>query len=262
MARERRKGIVGKVKRRLGRALADYAMTADGDTLLVALSGGKDSFALLHILQTRKKWIPITYHLRPVHVMLGESEDGLRVERLKVQVAALGLQLELIETDIADRLTNYDLPESPCFHCARWKRKALFDYAKKHAVSKIAFGHHRDDILETALLNLFYGSSFSTMRPHQELFSGGLTLIRPLAYLDEDEVIAYCRHHGLPTDSLPCPFQEATGKRKAMKELLANLQRDNPKVKNSLFHALHNVREEYLLGSLPIKCRPKGQNIF
>ena len=249
MARERRKGIVGKVKRRLGRALADYAMTADGDTLLVALSGGKDSLALLHILQTRKKWIPITYHLRPVHVTLGESEDRQRVERLSDQVAVLGLRLELIETDIAARLVNHDLPESPCFHCSRWKRKVLFDYAEKHAINKIAFGHHRDDILETALLNLFYGSSFSTMRPRQDLFSGRLTIIRPLAYLDEDEVVAYCRHHGLPSESRPCRFQEATGKRKAMKELLTNLQKDNSKVKNSLFHALHNVREEYLLGS-------------
>ena len=182
--------------------------------------------------------------------MLGEREDEFRVERLKEQVDALGLQLELIETDIANRLRSSDLPESPCFHCSRWKRTALFGYATKNAVKKIAFGHHRDDILETALLNLFYGSSFSTMRPHQELFSGKLTLIRPLAYLDEDEVIAYCRHHGLPTDSLPCPFQEATGKRGAMRELLTKLQKDNPKVKNSLFHALHNVREEYLLGPL------------
>lgn len=250
MARERRKGIVGRVKRRLGRALADYAMTADGDTLLVALSGGKDSLALLHILQTRKKWIPITYHLRPVHVTLGESEDRQRVARLFDQVTALGLHLEVIETDIADRLIYHDLPESPCFHCSRWKRKALFDYAAKHDIGKIAFGHHRDDILETALLNLFYGSSFSTMRPHQELFSGCLTIIRPLAYLDEDEVVAYCRHHSLPIDSLPCRFQKVTGKRAAMKDLLANLQKDNPKVKNSLFHALHNVRKEYLLGDI------------
>ena len=259
MARERRKGIVGRVKRHLGRALADYAMTADGDTLLVALSGGKDSLALLHILQTRKKWIPITYHLRPVHVTLGESEDQQRVARLDEQVAVLGLQLEVIETDIADRLDNHELPESPCFHCSRWKRKALFDYAAKHAVSKIAFGHHRDDILETALLNLFYGSSFSTMRPHQELFSGRLTIIRPLAYLDEDEVLAYCRHHSLPTDSLPCRFQKATSKRKAMKELLANLHKDNSKVKNSLFHALHNVRDEYLLGETNCLGREVGE---
>ncbi|MBN2810169.1 MAG: tRNA 2-thiocytidine(32) synthetase TtcA [Deltaproteobacteria bacterium] len=257
MARERHKGIVGTVKRRLGRALSDYAMTADGDTLLVALSGGKDSLALLHILQTRKKWIPISYQLRPVHVLLGESEDGLRLERLNAQVAALGLRLELIETDIAARLRRDDLPENPCFHCSRWKRRALFDFAEKNGLRKLAFGHHRDDILETALLNLFYGSSFSTMRPRQELLAGRMTIIRPLAYLDEAEVVAYCRQHGLPIDSPPCAHRLANGKRNIVKTLLNDLQKDNAKVKNSLFHALHNVREEYLLGSSPIKYRPQ-----
>jgi len=246
MARERRKGILGKVKYRLGRALADYQMTSDGEVLMIALSGGKDSLALLHILQTRQAWIPISYRLRPVHVTLGETADAGRVERLRREVAALGLELELIETDIGARLKAGGLSESPCFHCARWKRKALFDYAATQGIAKIAFGHHRDDILETALLNLFYGSSFSTMRPHQVLFSGRLTLIRPLAYLDEDEVVAYCRRHDLPIDSLPCPFQQEDGKRRAMKALLARLQADNPKVKNSFFHALHNVRFEYL----------------
>ncbi len=247
MARERRKGVLGRVRRGLGRALADYQMTADGDTLLVALSGGKDSSALLHTLQTRKKWIPITYNLIPVHVTLGEREDRQRVERVSAQAEALGLELKVLESDIAFRLENQDLPESPCFHCSRWKRKLLFDYATQENIAKIAFGHHRDDILETALLNLFYGSSFSTMRPHQELFSGRLTIIRPLAYLDEKDVIAYCNHYALPVDSPSCRFQRADSKREAMKELLANLEKDNSKVKTSLFHALRNVRQEYLL---------------
>ena len=247
MARERRKGILGRVKRSLGRALADYRMTEDGDTLIVALSGGKDSSALLHILETRKAWIPVTYELKPVHVTLGEHEDQLRVERLYEQTEALGLKLEVLESDIALRLDNCELPENPCFHCSRWKRKLLFDYAARENIGKIAFGHHRDDILETALLNLFYGSSFSTMRPHQELFSGHLTIIRPLAYLDEKDVISYCSHYSLPLDSPPCRFQKASGKRAAMKELLQNLEKDNSKVRKSLFHALRNVRQEYLL---------------
>ncbi|MBN2705284.1 MAG: tRNA 2-thiocytidine(32) synthetase TtcA, partial [Deltaproteobacteria bacterium] len=137
-------------------------------------------------------------------------------------------------------------PESPCFHCARWKRNALFDFAARFGIGKIAFGHHRDDILETALLNLFYGSSFSTMRPRQELFAGRLTIIRPLAYLDEDEIVAYCQRYQLPIVSPACPFQGEDGKRRAMKALLGRLQADNPKVKDSFFHALHNVRHEYL----------------
>jgi len=247
MARERRKGVLGRVKRRLGRALADYQMTSDGDTLLVALSGGKDSSALLHILQIRKQWIPIDYNLVPVHVALGENEDRCRVERLYEQTAALGLNLKVLESDIALRLEHQELPESPCFHCSRWKRKMLFDYAVEKNIAKIAFGHHRDDILETALLNLFYGSSFSTMRPHQELFSGQLTIIRPLAYLDEKDIISYCRHFALPLDSPPCRFLKGNSRREAMKDLLIGLEKDNPKVKNSLFHALRNVRYEYLL---------------
>ncbi len=247
MARERRKGVLGRVKRSLGRALADYRMTADGDTLLVALSGGKDSSALLHILETRKAWIPISYKLKPVHVTLGEHEDRRRVERLFEQTEALGLKLEVLESDIALRLEHGGLPESPCFHCSRWKRKLLFDYAERENIGKIAFGHHRDDILETALLNLFYGSSFSTMRPYQELFSGRLTIIRPLAYLDEKDVIAYCSHYSLPLDSPVCRFQKKSSKREAMKKLLKDLEKDNPKVRKSLFHALRNVRQEYLL---------------
>lgn len=246
MSSERRKGLLGRLRRRLGRALADYAMTSDGDRILVAVSGGKDSLALLHILQTRKSWIPIDYELLPVHVTLGEEADRGRVDLLEKELAALGLELTLIETDIAGRLAAGGLPESPCFHCARWKRKALFDYAGRQGLAKIAFGHHRDDLLETALLNLFYGSSFSTMRPHQVLFSGRLTLIRPLAYVEETEIIAYCRRYQLPLAAPECPFQGSDSRRRAMKDLLAGLQDDNPKVKSSLFHALHNVRHEYL----------------
>ena len=247
MARERRRGIEGRIRRRLGRALADYSMTADGDELIVALSGGKDSLALLHILETRKAWIPVSYRLRPVHVSLGEGGSHERVEHLRRQVAGLGLELEVVATDIAFRLNTETLTESPCFHCARWKRKALFDFAAREKILKIAFGHHRDDLLETALMNLFYSSNFSTMRPRQELFDGRLIIIRPLAYLDEADIISYCRRKNLPIDSPPCPFQEENGRRRAMKELLLRLERENPQTRDSIFHALWNVRRQYLL---------------
>ena len=247
MARERRRGVEGRIRRRLGRALADYQMTADGDELIVALSGGKDSLALLHILETRKAWIPVSYRLRPVHISLGEGGSRERIIHLERQVEALGLQLEVVETDIGHRLASETLSESPCFHCARWKRKALFDYAAREKLTKIAFGHHRDDLLETALMNLFYASNFSTMRPRQDLFSGRLTIIRPLAYLDEADIISYCHLKNLPIESPPCPFQSKNGRRKAMKALLARLETENPQTRDSLFHALWNVRHEYLL---------------
>jgi tRNA 2-thiocytidine biosynthesis protein TtcA len=247
MARERRRGIEGRIRRRLGRARADSEMTAAGDKVLVARSGGKASLARLHILEPRKAGIPVSYRLRPVHVSLSEGGSSERVIHLRNQVAALGLELEVVETDIGRRLATETLSESPCFHCARWKRKALFDYAAGEQITKIAFGHHRDDLLETALMNLFYASNFSTMRPRQDLFGGRLVIIRPLAYLDEADIIAYCRKKDLPIESPPCPFQSENGRRRAMKELLRKLEAENPQTRDSLFHALWNVRNEYLL---------------
>jgi len=247
MSGVRRGGVEKRIRRRLGRALSDYQMTADGDTLLVALSGGKDSLALLHILETRKAWIPVDYRLRPVHISLGETESRDRVSKLREFTEKLKLTLEVVETTIGHRLTTEQLSENPCFHCARWKRKALFDYAAQEKITKVAFGHHRDDLLETALMNLFYSSNFSTMRPRQELFGGRLTILRPLAYIDEADIVSYCCLKQLPLESLPCPYQASDSRRQAMKSLLAGLQAENRQVRDSLFHALWNVRSDYLL---------------
>ncbi len=246
-----------RVRRRVGRALGDYAMTAAGDRILVAVSGGKDSLALLHILQTRQAWIPLSYQLQPVFVSLGEDDDRPRLAAARSLADRLELPLAVIETDIGRRLRAGNLPESLCFHCSRWKRKALFRYARDHGLDKIAFGHHRDDIIETALLNLFYGSNFSTMVPHQRLFNGTLSLIRPLAYLEEADVVSYCRHHGLPLLQPPCVFQDADQKRLQLRRLLAALAADNPRVKDSIFHALGNVRREYLLDA----SRPENLSV-
>jgi tRNA 2-thiocytidine biosynthesis protein TtcA len=247
MSRKRHKGIQSRVRSKVGRALADYSMTTDGDRLLVAVSGGKDSLALLHILETRKSFIPIDYQLEPVFVSLGESDDQPRLRVLELVCRNLGLKLHVVGTDIGQRLRRGDLPESNCFHCSRWKRRALFERARKEQINKIAFGHHRDDIIETALLNLFYGSNFSTMVPHQRLFNGTFSLIRPLAYLDEQEVIAYCRLQNLPVDQPPCRFAADEQKRMRIRNLLALLENDNPRIKGSIFHALKNVRSDYLL---------------
>ena len=247
MSRKRRQGIQGRVRSKVGRALADYSMTRDGDRLLVAVSGGKDSLALLHILETRKSFIPVDYQLEPVFVSLGEDDDRARLRLLESVCRNLGLKLQVVSTDIGRRLRRGDLPESNCFHCSRWKRRALFEWARKEQISKIAFGHHRDDIIETALLNLFYGSNFSTMIPHQRLFNGALSLLRPLAYLDEREVIAYCRLYNLPVDQPPCRFAADDQKRMQIRDLLLRLEKDNPRVKSSIFHALKNVRADYLL---------------
>ncbi len=247
MSRKRHKGIQTRIRSKVGKALADYAMTADGDRLIVAVSGGKDSLALLHILETRKSFIPIDYQLEPVFVSLGEYDDRARLLLLESVCRTLGLRLHVVGTNIGQRLRRGNLPESSCFHCSRWKRRALFEWARVENICKIAFGHHRDDIIETALLNLFYGSNFSTMVPHQRLFSGSISIIRPLAYLDEKEIISYCAQKGLPVDLPSCRFAASDQKRIRIRNLLKQLQDDNPRIKGSIFHALKNVRTDYLL---------------
>ncbi|MBN2232759.1 MAG: tRNA 2-thiocytidine biosynthesis protein TtcA [Deltaproteobacteria bacterium] len=247
MTTPRYRGIMRRIRSKIGRALDDYAMTADGDRLLVAVSGGKDSLALLHMLATRRAWIPIDYTLVPAFVSLGEAEDREREAPVRRLTAELGLPLEVIETDIGRRLQAGGLPESNCFHCSRWKRRALFERARELKIAKVAFGHHQDDFIETALLNLFYGSNFSTMHPHQRLFAGRLALIRPLVYISAAEVICYCRRHSLPLDQPPCGFQAADARRLRVRRLLAELTRENPRVRGSIFHALGNVRPDYLL---------------
>lgn len=247
MTAPRYRGLMRRIRAKIGQALCDYAMTVDGDRLLVAVSGGKDSLALLHLLATRRAWIPIDYTLIPAFVSLGEPEDRQREALIRQLTAALGLPLEVIETDIGRRLRAGGLPESTCFHCSRWKRRALFERARELEIAKIAFGHHQDDFIETALLNLFYGSNFSTMHPHQRLFDGRLALIRPLVYITAGEVIRYCRHHDLPVDQPACGFQRDDARRLRVRRLLAELTQENPKVRGSIFHALGNVRNDYLL---------------
>ena len=247
MSRRRHKGIDSRIRSKVGKAMADYAMTNNGDRLIVAVSGGKDSLALLHILETRKNFIPLDYQLEPVFVSLGEYDDRVRLMLLESVCRDLGLRLHVISTDIGQRLHRDNLPESNCFHCSRWKRWVLFEWARGENICKIAFGHHRDDIIETALLNLFYGSNFSTMIPHQRLFSGSLSLIRPLSYLDEKEIISYCHKYKLPVDQPSCQFAAGNQKRIQIRNLLKQLQADNPKIKGNIFHALKNVRTDYLL---------------
>ena len=249
MSRKRYRGIHARIRSKVGKALADYAMTDDGDRLMVAVSGGKDSLALLHIMETRKSFIPVDYQLEPIFVSLGEEEDQVRLGLLELVCGNLGLRLHVISTDIGQRLVQGNLPESNCFHCSYWKRRSLFEWAQKNNISKIAFGHHRDDIIETALLNLFYGSNFSTMIPHQRLFNGTLSLIRPLAYLDEKDIISYCRLKHLPVDQPPCRFAADGQKRIQVRNLLAGLEKENPRIRGSIFHALKNVRDEYLLNA-------------
>ena len=243
--------LTARENRKVGRAMADYSMLADGDRVLVAVSGGVDSLVLLQILANWLKKAPVHYYLQVVHVDMGPDIEspGPVAQQVRERVKAMGLACHILPaekpaplTDVMSNGSSQDI----CFQCARSRRRQLFNYARHLQCSTVALGHHRDDIVETFFLNLTCAGNISTMRPRQELFSGRLGLIRPLAYLGKEEVVAIGQRMGLvPVQSL-CPLSGQT-RRQEIRGLLAEVYTRIPGSREHIFAALGNVRSDYLL---------------
>jgi tRNA 2-thiocytidine biosynthesis protein TtcA len=237
-------GYASKEIRRLtGRAIHQKEMIRDGDHVLVAVSGGKDSLSLLRLLSERLKRVPIEYRITAVHVDpgFGAGSGGLLEEYFKEN----GFAYRIVYSDIGPRAHGRENRENPCFLCSRLRRKILFETAGELGCSKVAMGHHKDDLIETFFLNLFYGASLSTMLPVQDFFEGRVTLIRPFYLVEERLIARYAQSINLPEIDLGCP-SAGSSKREEIKTMLSSFYRSNKKIKGNIFHALHNVRREYL----------------
>lgn len=237
-------GYVSKRMRHLlGKAVHEHRMIEDGDHVMVAVSGGKDSLSLLWLLRERLERIPISYRITAVHVDPGFGADSGR--RLADFFQAHGFTHSVISTDIGPLAHSAENRENPCFLCARLRRKRLFETAEALGCRKIAFGHHKDDLIETFFLNLFYGASISTMMPVQPFFQGKVVVIRPLYLVDEDLIRRYHAAMNWPVIRLDCPTS-GRSKREEVRRMLEELYRSNRKIKGNIFHAMHNVRRGYL----------------
>lgn len=235
------------LKRRMGQAIHTHQMIRDGDHVLVGVSGGKDSMSLLWLLRDRIRRVPKKYRLTAVHVDPGFGADSAgQMERF---FRTNGFDYRLFRSDIGPRAHSAANRENPCFLCSRLRRKILFDLAEELGCERIALGHHKDDVIETFFINVFYGASVSTMLPVQSLFGGKVKIVRPLYTVDEDRVRRYAQAMGWPAIDLGCPTA-GSSKRQEIKDLLNRLYGSNRKIRGNIFHALQNVKPEYL------PCKP------
>jgi len=234
-----------QVKKLAGRAVHQYGMIQDKDRVLVGVSGGKDSLVLVHFLAERRRRVPIRYGLVAVHLDLGYDRPEDKTA-LQTYLQALDVETFFEDHDYA-RVAHTDINrENPCFLCARLRRRRLFQLAEQFGCRKIALGHHRDDLNVTLLMNILYSGEISTMLPSQDFFGGALTVIRPLALVPEDKIARLSRALGLPVAAHDCP-SAGRSKREEVKVLIQTLARKNKKVSGNIFHALSNVRPDYLL---------------
>jgi tRNA 2-thiocytidine biosynthesis protein TtcA len=227
-----------------GKAIHKYDMISHGDRIVVGLSGGKDSFTLMWMLRERLSRIPIHYELFGVYIDPG-FENGFQ-DTLRQYCREQGYPLRMEKTDFGIAAHSPVNRENPCFLCSRLRRRRLFEIAKELGCNKLALGHNRDDIIETLFLNICYAGEISTMLPAQPFFGGKYTIIRPLAFVEEDHIRKFARAKGFPTCDNPCPSAKSS-KRREIKELLQKLYRSNRKIKGNIFRALSNPRLEYLL---------------
>jgi tRNA 2-thiocytidine biosynthesis protein TtcA len=223
----------------------DYRMIEEGDRILIGVSGGADSFALLDLLDSQMVFVP-RFSFIAVNVDMGFDPDYIAYRELGKYFQENNYRYVIEKSDIGI-LSHSDFnKKNPCFLCSRLRRKRIFEIAEAEGCNKIAFAHHRDDIIETLLINMFYGREISTMMPNQRIFGGKLHIIRPLAYLREELVKKYSKERQFPTVKNDCPTS-LTSKRVYIKNLLNELELDNKEIRDNIYKAMSHVKPDYLL---------------
>ncbi len=235
-----------KIRKEIVRALADFNMIEEGDKVMVCVSGGKDSSLLLVLLQEIQRRAEINFTLEAA--ILDQKQPGFSLQEFQPWVEGLGIKLNVVEKDtysiVKEKITD---GSAYCSLCSRLRRAILYDFAFDHGFSKIVLGHHRDDLIETTLLNLFYTGNLASMPAKLKSDDGRNILIRPLCYVAEKEIMELAQEWDFPI--IPCNLcgsQEGL-KRKKMKNLVKDLEKEIPHIGASIIKALGNIKPTQLL---------------
>ena len=219
------------------KAVDEFRLIDPGDKIAVGISGGKDSLAMLYALCGLKLFYPNPFTLEAITVDLGHP--GFHPEKIQSLCESLEIPFTLVRTDIAPIIFQERKESNPCSLCAKMRKGALNQAAKDLGCNKIAYAHHKDDVVETMLLSLIYEGRFHTFSPKTYLDRMELTVIRPLLFVDEADIIGFKNKYQLPVEKSPCPVDGYT-KRQYAKDLLKTLNHDSPGVRERMFTAILN----------------------
>lgn len=225
----------------VNKAVRHYRLLADGDVILVAVSGGKDSMTLLDLLYRRQQMAREQYQMIAAHVRTDmHCGRAVPIDWLQGWCAERGVPLVIQDLAVAEEVATTTM--SRCFRCAWNRRKTLFQMADQWGCNKLAFGHHADDIAETTLMNLFYTANLRPMEPKMDLFGGRLVAIRPLAYVEERDIVPFVRASGFPVQGEPCP-EGVSSRRAVIKRILRELESENHAVKRHIYRAVDRYQQ-------------------
>src|SRR6476469_9299944 len=236
-----------RLAKKVTKAITEYNLIEDGDRVMVGLSGGKDSWSLLNILDVLRKRAPISFSL--VAVTVDSGYDGYRHDLISSTCEARGWEYRIVHTDIGEVMDDLlGTDATPCSLCARLRRGVLYRLATEVGATKIALGHHLDDFIETLLLNLFFAGTLKAMPAKLVSDDRRHVVIRPLVAVTEREAMHYAKESELPIISCCCPAcGDLSLQRQRVKRLIAQLEVEHPEVKNSMIRALGNVASRHLL---------------
>ncbi len=236
------------MRKKVGQLLGDYpTLIEEGDRIMVCISGGKDSYALLDVLLDMQKRSPVRYEL--IAVNIDQGWPGYDTPQIDAHLAGMGVEYRMITEDYSGIVEAMLKPgQTPCTLCSRFRRGVLYNLAQDLGCTKIALGHHADDLIETVMMNLFYSGRLASMPPLLRSDDGRNTVIRPLALVPESLLIEYNRSRAFPVVRCGCPSCGLPAqKRQVIKRLLGSLSEDDPQIKTHMLAALRNVVPDHLM---------------